>query len=196
MRTLLTGGYSSFVGFPPVLTITIPAGPAAGTYGSYDSALNALIDAATAALATAASDMGSDLDDLNAAWYDMTRRTFEYEPENQTRAEINFATIPASSQLSCTAFITTIDGYGQQAEEGQAAFVLQSMAQNNQPGQAMQGAMIEGRNEEALDDVPLLRWNEVPSQPETPPPQAPLPDQSLTVAEARDQVIAQLRTAS
>lgn len=196
MRTLLTGGYSSFVGMPPVLTITIPSGPGAGTYASYDSALNALIDAANGAVNVAAAAMGDDLVTLNTLWYQMVWRTMVFEPANQTRAEIDFATIPAAAELSCSAFITSIDGYGQQTEEGQAAFVLQSLAQDNLPGQALQGAMIEGRNEQALDALPLTRWNQVPSEPEIPPPQAQLPDASLTVQQARDLVNAQLRTTS
>lgn len=196
MRTLLTGGYSSFVGMPPVLTITIPSGPGAGTYASYDSALNALIDAANGAVNVAAAAMGDDLVTLNTLWYQMAWRTMVFEPANQARAEIDFATIPAAAELSCSAFITSIDGYGQQTEEGQAAFVLQSLAQDNLPGQALQGAMIEGRNEQALDALPLTRWNQVPSEPETPPPQAQLPDASLTVQQARDLVNAQLRTTS
>lgn len=194
MRTLLTGGYTS--GVFPMITITIPAGPGAGTYGSYDSALNALIDAANGAVNSAAPALGSDLDTLNTAWYQMVWRTMVFEPANQTRADIDFATIPAASELSCTAFITSIDGYGQETEEGQAAFVLQSLAQDNLPGQALQGAMIEGRNEQALDALPLTRWNEVPSQPESPPPQADLPDASLTVDQARASVNARLRTTS
>lgn len=194
MRTLLTGGYTS--GIPPTITITIPSGPGAGTYASYDSALNALIDAANGAVNAAAAAMSADLDTLNSLWYQMVFRTMVYEPANQTRAEIDFATIPAASELSCSAFITTIDGYGQQTEEGQAAFVLQSLAQNNLPGQALQGAMIEGRNEQALDALPLTRWNQVPSEPETPPPQAQLPDASLTVQQARDLVNTRLRTTS
>lgn len=194
MRTLLTGGYTS--GIPPAITITIPAGPGAGTYSSYDSALNALIDAANGQINAAAPALGEDLATLNTLWYEMVWRTMIFEPANQQRAEIDFATIPAASQLSCSAFITTIDGYGQQTEEGQAAFVLQSLAQNNLPGQALQGAMIEGRNEQALDSLPLTRWNQIPSEPETPPPQASLPDASLTVQQARDLVNAQLRTTS
>ncbi len=191
MRTLLTGGY----GAPP--TITVPAGPGSGSYADYDSALDALITAANGALNTAASTMGQDLDTINEQWYAMTNHTFVYEPENLTRAEINFATIPAASQLSCTSFITTIDGYGQQVEEGQAAFVLQSVARTDTvPGQAMLGAMIEGRNQQALDQCPLTRWNDIPSQPTSPPPAAPLMDASLTVTQAREAVQSRLRVSS
>lgn len=195
MRTLLTGGYTS--GIPPAITITIPAGPGAGTYSSYDSALDALIDAANGAVNSAAGAMGSDLDTINSQWYTMTYHTLVYEPQNQTRAEINFATIPAASELSCTSFITTIDGYGQQVEEGQAAFVLQSVARaDTVPGQAMLGAMIEGRNQQALDAVPLVRWNDVPSEPAVPPPAAPLMDSSLSVNQARQEVQSRLRVTS
>lgn len=184
----------SVYGTPP--TITVPSGAGSGVYATYDAALSALITAANTEVTTAASAMGSDTATLNQNWSEITDQTFVTEPAAQAVAAIDFATIPSSSQLSIISFIASLAGYGQNTQSGQSAEFLQAIATSNQSGQALQGNMIEGRNNKALDAASLTRWNEVPDNPTSPPPQATLPDDNYTVAEARAKVIADLRTDS
>jgi hypothetical protein len=63
---------------------------------------------------------------------------------------------------------------------------LEALADTSvQAGQAIIGAMREGRNDAALDSASIGHDNGVPDQPTTVPPQATLLNSQYTVAEAR-----------
>jgi hypothetical protein len=183
MVSLLTGVY----GIPP--TITIPSGPAAGVYLTYNAALAALITAADAAVGTAISTMGANTTaTLNTAWTAMTTHSAN-EDTFQALASIDYATLTAGAQLPITAFIPSLAGYGQETQTGMAAQFLESIANTaNQYGQAMVGALREGRNTAGINAVNLKIDNAVPSLPNAVPPQATLSDSTYTPAQARAQV--------
>jgi hypothetical protein len=183
MVTLVNGGY----GAPP--TITIPAGPGAGAYATYDAALAALITAANAAVGTAISAMGANTTaTLNTAWTAMTTHSAN-EATFQSLASINYATLTTGAQLPITAFIPSLAGYGQETQTGMAAQFLESIANTaNQYGQAMIGALREGRNTAGINTSNLKIDNAVPSLPNAVPPQATLSDSTYTPQEARAQV--------
>ena len=182
MKSVVTSAY----GNPP--TITIPSGPAAGVYATYDAAIAALITAADAAIGTAITAMDSATATLNTAWTAMVQHSAN-ESTFQTQASINYATLTAGAQLPITAFIPALGGYGQQTQTGMAAQFLESIANTaNHYGQAMVGALREGRNTAGLNAIGLTPDNDVPSQPNAVPPQATLSDSEYTVAEARAQV--------
>ena len=192
--TSLTSIYSQMIsvltdvfGTPP--TITIPSGPAAGVYTTYNAALAALISAADAAVGTAISAMGATTTaTLNTAWYAMTSHSAN-EDTFQTLAAIDYATLTAGAQLPITAFIPALGGYGQETQEGMAAEFLEAIANTaNQYGQAMVGALREGRNTAGINAVNLKIDNAVPSLPIAVPPQATLSSSEYTPAEARAQV--------
>ena len=169
-------------------SIVIPSGPAAGTYATYDAALAALITAANAAIGTAITAMGTATATLNTAWTEMVQHSAN-ESTFQTQASINYATLSAGAQLPITAFIPALAGYGQQTQTGMAAQFLESIANTaNQSGQAMVGALREGRNTAGLNASGLQPDNNVPSQPNAVPPQATLSSSEYTVAQARAQV--------
>jgi hypothetical protein len=179
MVSVVTSAY----GTPP--TITIPAGPAAGTYATYDLALAALITAADAAIGTAVVAMGTATTTLNTAWTEMVQHSAN-EPVFQAKASINYATLTAGAQLPITAFIPALAGYGQDTQVGMSAQFLESIANTaNQYGQAMVGALREGRNTAGLDAVNLKIDNGVPQQPTSVPPQATLSSSEYTPAQAR-----------
>jgi len=180
MVSLLTGVF----GVPP--TITIPSGPAAGVYATYDAALAALITTANAEIGTVISAMGATTTaTLNTAWTAMTVHSAN-EDTFQTLAAIDYATLTAGAQLPITAFIPSLAGYGQETQEGMAAQFLESIANTaNQYGQAMVGALREGRNTSGINAVNLKIDNAVPSLPNAVPPQATLSDSEYTPAEAR-----------
>lgn len=182
MKSVVTAAY----GAPP--TVTIPSGPAAGIYATYDAALAALITAADAAIGTAISAMGTATTTLNTAWTEMCRHSAN-ESTFQGLASINYSNLTAGAQLPITAFIPALAGYGQDTQQGMAAQFLESIANTaNQYGQAMVGALREGRNTAGLHSVGLKSDNDVPQQPSTVPPQASLGDANYTPAQARAQV--------
>ena len=183
MVSLLTGVY----GVPPL--ITIPSGPAAGPYLTYDAALAALITAANAAVGTAISAMGATTAaELNTAWTAMTTHSAN-EDTFQSLASIDYATLTAGAQLPITAFIPALAGYGQETQTGMAAEFLEAIANTaNQYGQALIGALREGRNTAGVNAVNLKIDNAVPSLPNAVPPQANLGDSEYTPAQARAQV--------
>ena len=180
MVSVVTGAY----GAPP--TVTIPSGSAAGVYATYDAALAALVTAANAAVGAAITAMGATTTaSLNTSWYTMVSHSAN-EAIFQTKASIDYATLTAGAQLPITAFIPALAGYGQQTQTGMAAQFLESIANTaNQYGQAMVGALREGRNTAGLNAVNLKIDNAVPQQPNSVPPQATLGDSEYTPAEAR-----------
>jgi hypothetical protein len=174
---------TSAFGTPP--TITIPAGPAAGVYATYDLALAALITAANAAIGTAITAMGTATTTLNTAWTEMVQHSAN-EVVFQAKASIDYATLTAGAQLPITAFIPALAGYGQETQVGMAAQFLESIANTaNQSGQAMVGALREGRNTAGLNSINLRSDNDVPQLPNAVPPQATLSSSEYTPAQAR-----------
>ena len=179
MKDVVTDVY----GTPP--TIFIPSGPATGTYATYDLALAALITAADAAIGTAITAMGTATTTLNTAWTAMTTHSAN-EATFQTQASINYATLTAGAQLPITAFIPALAGYGQDTQTGMAAEFLEAIANTaNESGQAMVGALREGRNTAGINAVGLKADNDVPQLPNAVPPQATLSSSEYTPAEAR-----------
>lgn len=182
MKSVVTGAY----GTPS--SIVIPSGPAAGTYTTYDAAISALVTAADAAIGTAITAMGTATTTLNTAWTEMVKHSAN-ESVFQTKASIDYTTLTAGAQLPITAFIPALAGYGQETQQGMAAQFLESIANTaNEYGQAMIGALREGRNTAGLNAAGLVPDNSVPSQPNAVPPQATLSGSEYTPAQARAQV--------
>ena len=183
MKNLITDVY----GLPGAIALPAPY-DAGNPYASYDSALAVLITGADAAIGTAITAMGTATTTLNTAWTEMTTHSAN-EATFQTQASINYATLTAGAQLPITAFIPALAGYGKETQTGMAAQFLESIANTaNQSGQAMVGALREGRNTAGLNAAGLKPDNDVPSQPNAVPPQATLSNSEYTVAEARAQV--------
>jgi hypothetical protein len=82
--------------------------------------------------------------------------------------------------------VVSIAWHAYDTQTGMAAEFLESIANTaNQSGQAMVGALREGRNTAGLNAVNLKIDNAVPQQPNSVPPQATLGDSEYTPAEAR-----------
>ena len=180
MTTLVS---TATYGVPP--TITLPAPYNIPTYATYDAALARLITEANAAIGTAISAMGTATTTLNTAWTAMVTHSAN-ESGFQTKASIDYATLTAGAQLPITAFIPALAGYGQQTQTGMAAEFLEAIANTaNQSGQALIGALREGRNTAGLNSIGVKADNDVPNQPNAVPPQATLSSSEYTPAEAR-----------
>jgi len=166
--------------------IALPAPYNTGNpYASYNAALAVLITGADAAIGTAITAMGTATTTLNTAWTAMTTHSAN-EATFQTQASIDYATLTAGAQLPITAFIPALAGYGQDTQTGMAAEFLEAIANTaNESGQAMVGALREGRNTAGINAVGLKADNDVPQLPNAVPPQATLSSSEYTPAEAR-----------
>ena len=180
MITLISDGY----GLPGAINLPAPY-TAGNPYASYNSALAVLVTAADAAIGTAITAMGTATTTLNTAWIEMVIHSAN-EVAFQVKASIDYATLTAGAQLPITAFIPALAGYGQETQVGMAAQFLESIANTaNQYGQAMVGALREGRNTAGLNSINLRSDNDVPQLPNAVPPQATLSSSEYTPAEAR-----------
>lgn len=180
MVEVVDGNY----GTPP--TIDIPSGPATGTYATYDEALDALVSASNDEIGNVIVSVGTaNVATINTAWFAMASQ-WVTEPTNQAKASIDITTISTGAQMPITAFMTGLNGYGQDTEVGMSAQVLESVANTSSLyGQAIIGAMREGRNNVDMDQSGIGHDNASPSIPAEEPPQATLSDSQYTVAEAR-----------
>jgi len=180
MVNLITDVY----GLPGAIALPAPYN-AGNPYASYNSALVVLVTAADAEIGTAITAMGTATATLNTAWTAMTTHSAN-ESIFQTQASIDYTTLTAGAQLPITAFIPALAGYGQETQTGMAAEFLESIANTaNESGQAMVGALREGRNTAGINAVGLKADNDVPQLPNAVPPQATLSDSEYTPAEAR-----------
>jgi len=180
MKNLITDVY----GLPGAIALPAPYN-AGNPYASYDAALAVLITGADAEIGTSITAMGTATTTLNTAWTEMTTHSAN-EATFQTQASINYATLTAGAQLPITAFIPALAGYGQETQTGMAAEFLEAIANTaNQYGQAMVGALREGRNTAGINAVGLKADNDVPQLPNAVPPQATLSSSEYTPAEAR-----------
>jgi hypothetical protein len=127
--------------------------------------------------------MGSDTTTLNTAFASMATQATQ-EVVNQVKAAINFADLVAGDQTSVLALITSIPGLGTDVAVGQAAQFFEDIVDiSSAAGQAIVGAMREGRNQVQLADAGINGYDIIPDVPETAPPTAPLLGSSYTVAE-------------
>jgi hypothetical protein len=161
-------------GDPIIGPVIIPSGPGAGSYANADAAITALIPLAQSAISTAATNMGSDTVTLNAAFTSMASHATR-EVINQGRAAIDIANLTPGDQTSVLSLITSIPSLGTDVAIGQAAQFFESIVDTNtSAGQAIIGAMREGRNQVQLAEVGINRYDIIPDEPEVAPPLAPL----------------------
>jgi len=196
MKNVVSGVY----GDPVTGPVVIPSGlPGAGTYNGIppadpdpgttpaEQAFQVLVPLAQSAISTAATAMGPDTTTLNNAFTGMATHVTQ-ESVNQTKAAINFADLTAGDKTSVMALVTSFTGLGTDVAVGQAAQFFEDIVDiDTASGQAIIGAMREGRNQVQLAEVGINGYDIVPDQPEIPPPPAPLLSSSYTVAEAESQ---------
>jgi hypothetical protein len=170
----MLGTVDGSFGDPITGPVTIPSGPGTGMYTDAEDAMTTLIPLAQTAISTAATAMGTDTATLNAAFSSMATHATQ-EVINQTKAAIDLNNLAAGDQTSVLALITSIPSLGTDIAVGQAAQFFESIVDiNSASGQAIVGAMREGRNQVQLDSVGINGYDIVPDVPETPPPTASL----------------------
>jgi hypothetical protein len=180
----MLGTVNGTFGDPVLGPVVIPSGPGAGSYADAEAAMAVLIPLAQTAITTAAAAMGSDTATLNSAFTSMATHAIS-EVVNQGKAAINLSDLTAGDQNSVMALITNFTSLGTDVAVGQAAQFFEDIVDiNSTTGQAIIGAMREGRNQVQLSETGINGYDIVPDQPATPPPVAPLLGSSYTVSEA------------
>lgn len=171
-------------GTPP-FSISIAGSALPGSpFADYNSALAALVTRADQAVGAVIGALPSAVT-VAADWTALAQH-FANESVFQGKAGIDWATIPSNLELPTTVFITSLSSYGQDTSEGGTAQFLEAVANTEiQAGQALVGAMREGRNNQALDAESVKHDNVIPEAPSSPIPQATLSNGEYTVAEAR-----------
>lgn len=160
MLDTVQGDYGVFAG-----PVTIPSGPAAGVYANGNDAFTTgLIPAATTIVTGLISTYPVETTTLNTA-FDSICQQIETEGENQARAGINYNDGAASdNQTNVLSFVGSLPQYGQRNSPGGPAEFLNTVADTTViSGQAVVGAMREGRNNAALNTAGLSANNQAPS---------------------------------
>jgi hypothetical protein len=137
----------------------IPGGlPGAGTYTSLDNAFDGasgqgvgLTPAAVAIIQSIQNTYPSQTDQLNSSFSNIGAQ-LNREDTNLQLAAVSFANLTPG--LQPTSLVLNLPIYGQDTVEGGAAYILQSVANNqSQGGQAVIATMRESRNADLLSSA-------------------------------------------
>ena len=163
MLGVLTGTYGNSS------NISIPSGPGQGNYSSYDSAIVSLCSSANSIISGIVSTYPNAVANINSNW-----QTLSTSPRNQvinlTKAKIDYANLTANQFQSVQAFADSLHDYGIQTQAGGPAEYINAIANTtNQGGQAVVGALREGRNIAALNNGGIPVDSQIPGVPATPP---------------------------
>lgn len=165
--------------------ITVPAGPGAGSYLNPDSAVTSLINRANIEIGNLVTTLGTDTAALNTAWNNICIRV-NYEVNNLSLCNIDLNNLISGDRFSALNLVVSLPELGNDTTAGGSGQFMESIARtNNLAGQAMIGAMREGRNNTKMNVVRINRDNTVPDNSTSVPAQATLSSSSYTVAEAR-----------
>jgi len=151
---------------PPTYA-TIPGGyPGAGSYDNYDDGIAAIIASANSIISTIASSNPTEYASLNSEYSSMAAQVSK-ELDTLSDAGVVFEDTPSSKQ-SIMSMISNLHTYASQNEYRGPAELLEKMADTTtQAGQALIGALREGRNIRALNTVGVGMDN-VPNTPTNP----------------------------
>jgi hypothetical protein len=140
--------------------VTIPAGPAAGVYATGDLAFTTgLIPAAQAEIANLIVAYPTETANLNNAFNTISEQIFR-EAVNQAKTGLNYDSLPGGIQSNALSFASSLAQYGQDNTPKNASEFLNTVAQfNTLPGQAIIGALREGRNYQSLNRAGIPSTN-------------------------------------
>lgn len=184
--------------------LTIPSGPAAGTYNGtlidpgpppvYDPsalelALIALTSAAQAEIANLQTTYPEQTAELNDLWNSMAEQV-DTEQTLQTEIKLVWADLTANDRNSIYSLIYSLPEYGVENQEGGTAWLLEKMADlTTLGGESVVGCLRQGRNQEALNQSGIYTNNKIPGDPNPPPPPAELLPSVYTESEAENLVV-------
>ena len=127
--------------------VTIPSGPAAGVYATGDLAFTSgLIPAANTIISTLIATYPLQTTSLNRQFTNICNQ-YTYEYTNQVRAGVDFTELVSGSQNATFSFMSSLATIGQDSMRGGQANYINVVANPEiQAGQAVIGALREGRN--------------------------------------------------
>ena len=170
-------------------TVVIPSGPAAGTYGNADAALNALITVAAAEVAGIETAYPTQSGTLNTNFIDMATN-LSNEKTNLSSASIDIANLLPTGRGPIMSFVQTLPSYGLNTEQNGPSQFLEIISDlNTQGGQAIVACLREGRNSAFLNNVNIGVDTNIPANPTSAPPQANLIPSTYSEAEAANLVV-------
>ena len=198
MNTTISGGYGNATTGP----IVIPAGPAAGTYNPLDDgAGNIIASAAYVAFDTGlipnantfvnafVSSNSNTADLLNNNWRSMAEKLI-LEDQNLSDAAIEIDELIANQKSAVLSFVQNLPSYGlDTTADGTAVFLEQVADSTTLGGQAVIGALRQGRNVAALDAAGIGNDVNIPNEFSTTPTQADISNIEFTESEAANLVI-------
>lgn len=199
MATCLAGGFTTqeVNPSPPpdyLYTVTIPG---LGSWGPYESELQAINEAFSAGLIPQAnsiiagyqSSQSTNATKLNTAWTAMAQQS-QREINNQAQAQLNYSILTANDKNSVRALINSLPGYGLQTEAGGPCSVMEQICNlTTQPGQAVVAVMRQGKNQDVLGNAGIGTNSNMPQTQNPPPAQATLIPSTYTEAQASALVV-------
>ena len=132
-----------------------------------DAAVITQINNANAAIAALSAN--PNYTTLNTAWTYIAN-LMDLSAKYTTEAGIDYFLLIPGDKNSVYAFVQNLPVYGQLTANGDAAEFLEALADTTTlGGQAVIGAMREGRNQQRLNESGLYNANQIPSNPEVDP---------------------------
>ena len=132
-----------------------------------DAAVITQINNANAAIAALSAN--PNYTTLNTAWTYIAN-LMDLSAKYTTEAGIDYFLLIPGDKNSVYAFVQNLPVYGQLTANGDAAEFLEALANTTTlGGQAVIGAMREGRNQQRLNESGLYNTNQIPSNPEVDP---------------------------
>ena len=170
-------------------TITIPSGPGQGTYGNADLAILSLCSSANGFISGYVTTYANAVANINSNWQ-LICNTVRNQVTNLSKAQINYANLTPNQFPSVQAFADSLHDYGTQQEAGGPAEYINAIANTvNQGGQAVVGALREGRNIAALNNGGLVADAQIPATPASPPAPGNMGQTNYTSSQAAANIV-------
>jgi hypothetical protein len=170
-------------------TIIIPSGPGQGTYGNADLAILSLCSSANSFISGYVTTYANAVANINSNWQ-VICGTVRNQVTNLSKAQINYANLTPNQFPSVQAFADSLHDYGTQQEAGGPAEYINAIANTvNQGGQAVVGALREGRNIAALNNGGLVADAQIPATPASPPAPGNMGQTNYTSSQAAANIV-------
>lgn len=179
MSDVAAGTFDLNPGVDGTLDIQPPSLPASGFWPTHDAAINALIaHLNTIVMPALLSAYNSEVTAINDAFTDSYTHILT-ELDSLKKAQITFLTtltttyddplavVPPANTQAILGFASSLPSIGKKTDKGNVAEILEGMATNTQSGQAIIGAMREGRNDKKFNDAGIKASNKIDDSPKT-----------------------------
>ena len=177
-----TGTSSVASGTQTISTIT-------GTGGDTMPTGPGLIPVATTEIGNITTHYGNQVAVLNSYFSSMGAQVIQ-ENNLQNLAQINFSTLLPNSKPSIYSLVYSLPTYGQQTEQGGQAQFWEGVADlTTFTGEALVGALREGRNRSYLNNAGITTNSAIPADPNPPLPQANLLPSTYSSQQAANIVV-------